>query len=281
LFETTVTLFAFSGGKMGKVSVTKRRTKVNRSVLIVDDEKWICESLMLLLSRNGLAVNSALSGKEALRSLERNGSTLVILDYNLPDMDGIELLGQIRSRYADIPVIFMTGYGSETTSIKAFKLGITDYFIKPFHPKELENRVLEIIGAQSNSKSEFPDSPFLQQPISNDIEQSTGVGRALKHIKETYTSRITLEEVSEVGGLSRYHFTRAFKRVMGISFSDYLNHLRVKKAEEALANPDLTISEVAFSVGFNSLRQFERAFKNTSGKTPLDYRREKCIKVRH
>lgn len=266
---------------MSKAGITPKKRKRNKNgILIVDDEKWICESLMLLLSRNGLKVNSSLNGKEALAFLERNKVSLIILDYNLPEMDGIEVLTQIRQKYSKTPVIFMTGYGSETTSIKAFKLGISDYFIKPFHPKDLEKSVLEILDSKTVSDSEKPAPRFFEYPISEDVGQSTNIGRALKHIKETYRSRLTLEEVAEVGGLSRYHFTRAFKKIMGISFSDYLNHIRVKKAEEILSNPDLTISEVAFSVGFNSLRQFERSFKNSSGKTPLKYRKEQYVQLK-
>ncbi len=259
---------------MGKTVIPKINAD-NYSVLIVDDEKWICESLLLLLSRSGLKVNASLNAKEALEFLERNNVSLVILDYNLPEMDGLELLTRIRLKYSGMPVIFMTGYGSETTSIKAFKLGISDYFIKPFHPKDLESSVLKILDTGSAAEAGVPAPQFFEYPITEEVGQTTGIGRALKYIKETYTSRITLEEVSEISGVSKYHFTRAFKRVMGISFSDYLNHIRVKKAEEILANPDLSISEVAFSTGFNSLRQFERVFKSTSGKPPVKYRKEK------
>ena len=260
---------------MGKVSKENQGIEKKGRLLVIDDEKWICESLKLLLSRRGLHVDSVLSGSEAVSYLKKNATDLVILDYNLPDMNGLEILGEIKTIDEKMPVLFMTGYGSETISIKAFKLGIEDYFIKPFDPKALVERALEIVG-EIKDKSAISQSPInIPIELSDKIEDTSGIGKAVKYLKNHYRERISLEEVADVAGVSRYHFTRLFKKVMGISFTYYLNYLRVKKAEETLSRQDANISEIAFSVGFNSLRQFERAFKNTMGFTAAEYRREK------
>lgn len=254
---------------------SEKGNKTIGRLLITDDEKWICESLKLLFSRKGLEVNTALAGQEALNLLKTQTVDLVILDFNLPDMNGLDVLAGIKKINPDIPVIFMTGYGSETISIKAFKLGIADYFIKPFDPKALVERVIEIIGERKEIEANLTSELTLPLTINDEIEDSTGIGKAVKYLKDNYTDRISLEEVANVAGVSRYHFTRLFKKIMGISFTYYLNYLRVKKAEEALSCPDANISEVAFSVGFNSLRQFERAFKGSMGQTAAEYRKDK------
>lgn len=248
-------------------------------LLIIDDEKLICESLKLLFSRKGLEVSTAMAGEEALSFLKAQTTDLVILDFNLPDMDGLDVLAGIKKINPGIPVIFMTGYGSEIISIKAFKLGIADYFIKPFDPKALVARVIEIIVERKGIDANLPSEPTLPVIIDDEIEDSTGIGKAVKYLKDNYTARVSLEEVANVAGVSRYHFTRLFKKVMGISFTYYLNYLRVKKAEEALSCQDANISEVAFSVGFNSLRQFERAFKGSIGQTAAEYRKDKYPNV--
>ncbi|MDH3975890.1 MAG: response regulator transcription factor [Deltaproteobacteria bacterium] len=249
-------------------------------LLVIDDEKWICESLSLLLSRRGLHVDSALSGNEALKFVKKELVDLVILDYNLPDMTGLDVLAAIREIAPDLPVLFMTGHGSETISIKAFKLGISDYFIKPFDPKILIEKVLDIVGERKDREATFFAGLPLQPDFDDElIEDSKGIGRAVKYLNDNYKTRITLEEVANVAGVSRYHFTRLFKKVMGISFTNYLNYFRVKKAEEALSQQDANISEIAFSVGFNSLRQFERAFKTTLGQTAAEYRRDKYPEI--
>ena len=252
----------------------KESEEKERKVLIVDDERMICDTLGLILSRRGIEIDTALSGQNAIRQIKKSDYNLIILDFSLPDIDGLNVLTQLKHITPDTPVIFMTGYGSETVSIKAFKLGVSDYFIKPFNPKELGDRVLDIVGSEvtNQTKNAVMSPPF---EIDKDIETSSGIGRAVEHLKDNYKSRISLEEISNIAGLSRYHFTRAFKKVMGIPFSDYLSHLRVKKSEDTLSSLEVNISEVAYSVGFNSLRQFERAFKTTIGLSPLEYRKGK------
>ena len=251
------------------------KKKAEGRILVIDDEKWIGESLELLFSRKGYDVKSVLRGEKALEAIEKKPADLVILDYNLPDINGLEVLEQIRETDKNLPVIFMTGYGSETISIKAFKLGIDDYLIKPFDPKTLMNRVSEIIGEKKKEQLKNFEDLAIPPELGSEIEDTSNIGRTLQFIKENYQSSISLEEVAEKAGISRFHFTRLFKRVMGISFTDYMNYLRTKKAEEILLKGGVNVSEVAFAVGYNSLRQFERAFKSVSGKTALQHRREK------
>lgn len=260
---------------MRSVAAALKEERTKGRILIIDDEKWICESLKLLLSRRGLDIETKLNGKDALHHLNENDADLIILDFNLPDLNGLDVLAEIRRGPASsTPVIFITGYGSETISIKAFKLGIADYFIKPFHPKTLEARVLEILGQNDQTQIPQIDSQLPLPDEESLIEDTSGIGRSIQYLKRNYKSRISLETISTIAGVSRFHFTRLFKEVMGISFSDYLNHLRVKKAEEMLPHNEMNISEVAYKSGFNSLRQFERTFKKITGKTPVEFRKK-------
>ena len=248
----------------------RKSRKAKKTVLIVDDEPMICESLGTLLSRRGIMFKQALTGKAAIETIDRREAGLVILDFSLPDIDGLQVLEKIRALEPDIPVIFMTGYGSETISIRAFKLGISDYFIKPFHPRTLVDKAAELIGIKSDGQDEDKD----QTSIPKKIENTAEIAKAVEHMKRNYTSKISLEEISGIAGISRFHFTRAFKKVMNMTFSDYLNHLRVRKAEEFLYSKSANISNVAYKNGFSSLRQFERAFKKVTDKTPMQFRKE-------
>ncbi len=255
--------------------MTLEKKKSEGRIIVIDDEKWIGESLGLLFSRKGFDVKSVLSGEKAIELIEKKPVDLVILDYNLPDMNGLEVLEKIRATDSNLPVIFMTGYGSETISIKAFKLGIDDYLIKPFDPKALMSRVFEIMGGKKKAQLKNFEGLAIPPEVGAEIEDTSSIGRAIQFIKNNYQTRISLEEVVEAAGISRFHFTRLFKKIMGISFTDYLNYLRTKKAEEIILRRGINVSEVAFAVGYNSLRQFERAFKSVYGKTALQHRREK------
>ncbi|MBE9536780.1 MAG: response regulator transcription factor [Proteobacteria bacterium] len=249
----------------------KRRSRnAKKTVLIVDDEPMICETLGTLLSRRGLVFKQALTGKEAIESIEKREAGLVILDFSLPDMDGLKVLEKIRDLEPDIPVIFMTGYGSETVSIRAFKLGISDYFIKPFHPRSLVDKAARLAGIKDDEADDYKDETSIPKKIENTSE----IAKAVEHMKKNYSSKISLKEISDIAGISKFHFTRSFKKVMNMSFSDYLNHLRVRKAEEFLYSNTANISSVAYKNGFSSLRQFERSFKKVTGKTPMQFRRD-------
>ncbi len=107
------------------------------NVLIVEDEKLIRWSLRERLEKEGYEVREAASGKEGLEKLNEGESDLVLLDYRLPDQDGIEVLKEISRTFPDTLVIMMTAYSTVDSAVEAMKLGAYDYINKPFNMDEL------------------------------------------------------------------------------------------------------------------------------------------------
>lgn len=94
------------------------------------------------------------------------------------------------------------------------------------------------------------------------------------YVNQHYTENLTLEEAAQIGGFSKYHFTRIFKQYMNMTFYQYLNSKRVKKAEELLYHSkDLSITDVAMRSGFFSMSAFNRTFKMLKHCSPSDYRK--------
>ncbi len=120
----------------------KRRTHV----LVVDDEKTVCNSCKKILTREGYSVDVALSGKEALNKVKGNGFDVVITDWKMPEIDGLELARRIRKENPNIAVILITGYPSLETSIEAIRSGVSDYVPKPFTPEELSDVMLRALA---------------------------------------------------------------------------------------------------------------------------------------
>lgn len=111
-------------------------------ILIADDEQSMREFLEYLLEKEGYQVRAVEDGREALQILaEQPGFDLVISDLRMEDVDGLELLEEIRRLDADIPFIFVTAYASSDTAIAALKLGAYDYITKPFQVEELKNLI--------------------------------------------------------------------------------------------------------------------------------------------
>lgn len=94
----------------------------------------------------------------------------------------------------------------------------------------------------------------------------------MEYIDDHYMEELNLEEIAEATGFSKYHFSRLFKQYTGFTFCDYLCHRRIKVAEELLARPDLSITEVALQAGFPSISTFNRLFKQYKNCTPSEYR---------
>jgi DNA-binding response OmpR family regulator len=119
-------------------------------ILVVDDEARIRELIKEYTSHEGLEISEASDGSEALKLFSQNDYTLVILDVMLPKMDGWTVLREIR-KASDVPVIMLTARGEEYDKLFGFELGVDDYMVKPFSPKELLARMKAIVRRNSQT----------------------------------------------------------------------------------------------------------------------------------
>ena len=104
-------------------------------------------------------------------------------------------------------------------------------------------------------------------------EYSEKFGTVLKYIDNNYMYDITLDELADVAGYSKYHFSRIFKQYNSMSYIQYINARRTKAAEQLLFEPDIPITEVAMRSGFKSLTTFNRIFKDIKHCTPTDFKK--------
>ena len=115
-------------------------------ILVVDDEEIVIKSCLRILGGGDLQVDAVQDGLAALRAIQENAYDVVILDIMMPEMDGLEVLRQVKESRPDIDVIMVTGLSQIDTAVQAMKLGAFDYLPKPFDPDELSlvvNRALE------------------------------------------------------------------------------------------------------------------------------------------
>jgi len=113
-------------------------------LLLVEDDNTILEGLKFCLTKENYDVEGVSTAKEALKVLEDNKINLLLLDINLPDMNGIELYKKIRNK-KDIPTIFLTANDLETTVVEALDIGADDYITKPFKTRELISRINSVL----------------------------------------------------------------------------------------------------------------------------------------
>jgi DNA-binding response OmpR family regulator len=117
-------------------------------VLLVDDEDDLRRVMRDLLEREGFTVQEARDGVQALDEVDRHAPDIIVLDLNLPGLDGYSVLSQLRSRTAtrDIPVVVLTAKGDEDNEVKVFQAGADDFLSKPFRARALAARLEAVLG---------------------------------------------------------------------------------------------------------------------------------------
>lgn len=114
-------------------------------IMVIDDEPVICKGCSQILSDQGYAVHTRMTGKAGMEAIREGGYDLILLDMKLPDMDGMEILKAVRTTNPGIYLIVMTGYANVHNAIEAMKLGAFDYLAKPFTDDELLLAVKKVI----------------------------------------------------------------------------------------------------------------------------------------
>ena len=142
---------------------------MQRSILVVDDDPHIRDLLTFALNKAGLATREAEDGESALVEIGRQSPDLVILDINMPRMDGIEACRRIRAQ-GDLPVLFLSSRDDEIDRILGMELGADDYVTKPFSPREVVARVAAILRRLVRTPVPPTTGAFVHGALSLDTE---------------------------------------------------------------------------------------------------------------
>lgn len=164
------------------------RDGVIPSILVIDDDVEISSFLTnKLLPLFGYRAMQARTGREGLEIIRRSRPDLAIVDLQLPDMDGLDILRQLAKDDHRVPAILLTGHGSEQVAVEAFRLGVQDYFTKPVDPDTLEQVIARILS-QKNSQAE-------KARLTSQLEEQVVWLRTLAQVGKSVTSTLEVDEV--------------------------------------------------------------------------------------
>lgn len=121
-------------------------------IIIIDDDIDICALLKRFFERKGYAVSTAFKAQEGLELIRANSYDVLLTDFRLPDMDGLEVIKNVRKIKSDLPIIVITGYSDVAQAIKAIRLGAYEYVTKPIYPEEILLHVQKAITSKSTVK---------------------------------------------------------------------------------------------------------------------------------
>ncbi|GAB4262329.1 MAG: sigma-54 dependent transcriptional regulator [Deferrisomatales bacterium] len=157
------------------------------NILIVDDEEFLRSQLERILGEEGYRVRAVDTGRAALEGVQEDGADLVLLDLNLPDLHGIEVLRELKARDPELLVIVVTGYGSVESAVQSLKLGAYDYIKKPFKADAIKLIVRLALETQR-----------LRRRVRVLREREIGVGQAV--VAESPAMQQVLAQARDVAG---------------------------------------------------------------------------------
>ena len=216
------------------------------------------------------------NGRKAVDIAALWGADILLLDMQMPEINGIQTARQILSQRPECQVIFVTECRSFEHACEALKLGACDYLLKPVDPEELKPalaRAMDRLEDQRLLRSAAPAAETWEEPLVVE-KHSVLMEKVRNYLRHNYMlCNISLDSVSTILNLNASYFSTQFKRSFGVNFVDYLTELRIRAAEELLRDPVHSASEIAHMVGYESANYFARAFKKKTGMTPTQYRR--------
>ena len=282
-------------------------------VLIADDEMIERTVLFRTLDKNlkgQCQIFQAENGRETLEIYEREQIQILILDIEMPGINGIEAAERIRQKDKECSIIFLTAFDEFSSAKKAITVRALDYLLKPYDEQELMlvmDEAMRQADAHAKRKQELWErekkdgtsllaaewsqggEDLAQQPLSG---QQADLGRQdqetweesgnvrmdkvtemiFRYIQENYKYDISMQELAKAMNYSEAYFCKLFKQCFSKNFTSYLTEYRVKEAKRMLEQPTVNVKDVGKAVGYMDSNYFARVFKRITGQTPTEYR---------
>jgi len=212
--------------------------------------------------------------------LKNSHPTAFVFEYDFPDRESLRLLLKTKKQFPSLPIIMVTEQHSEDLAVWALRARVWEYMIKPVTKNQIEVLQGDLSKLQSIRQSaDVHRSSFQRQqhiPIETRLNSKNPsneiIQRAIYYIASHLSEKINEREIATLCGMSPYRFSRLFKETCSCTFQEYLVQRRVDEAVRLLANPKTSITDIAYTVGFNDASYFTRAFKRYIGVNPSDYR---------
>lgn len=249
------------------------------TLAIVEDDKDLLGLLNRHFSRT-YKVCTFPDAEKAWKNIREKAPDIILIDMMLPGMNGSELCRMIKNEanICHIPVVMMTARDGDEAKLESLESGADIYIQKPFKLAEIDAQIKNIIQSRAALRkwfSEIGNTEIVKRDIKNADEVFLKKAIALieNNIEDTDFDVSGL--IGELG-ISRTQLHNRIKSILGVTTTEFINKVRIKKAKELIAShPELTFSEIAYKTGFSDLSGFSRMFKKVTGITPSQYKTEK------
>ena len=236
-------------------------------VLLVDDEIMIREGFKKLFdweAHECVIVGEAADGMEAITKIDEEQPDIVIMDINIPIINGLKVIQLSRVKYPSMAFVIVSGYDDFSYCREALRLQITDYILKPVNYEEFGSCIDWL-------KISLYNNEVKEKPVVKKERVITGI---TKYMQEHLSEDVSLHILSEEFHLNSQYISQLFKNEIGVNFLTYLTNIRMEHAKKLLLSTSLSIAEVSEQSGYGDYRVFTKVFKKSEGITPSQYRRD-------
>jgi YesN/AraC family two-component response regulator len=215
-------------------------------------------------------VHWAPTGRAGRALLGGLATDIVVLEYQLPDCSGLDLIKQIRCEHEALPIVMVTRHGSEHVCASAFRIGVGDYLSKPVEESELVATVRRLVQERRMTRSPASVSA---PALSHAMPTEARLEWIARHILDRYSEPLSVGELAHRAGMSRSALSRGFNARFCVSIRTYIAQVRITHAMQLLARACMSVTEIAQDVGFYDLPRFDKVFQRLLGMSPSAYRR--------
>jgi DNA-binding response OmpR family regulator len=250
------------------------------AILVVEDNKDL-RNLLKLQLEDKYKVYIAANGAEGLRKVNQHHPDLVVTDLMMPEMSGMELLKAMRNDFqiSHIPVIILTAKHDDEAKIQATSMGANAYITKPFNKEYLIARIEQLLGDRRSFRENIWKQESHTQPQETETYENYLQKKDLQFLEKINqvieenldNSDFNIDSIADNLGISRSAFFKKLKSLTGLAPVDMIKEVRLNKSIELLQNTDMTVSEVAFAVGFKESGYYGKCFRKKYGQTPTEY----------
>lgn len=244
-------------------------------LLIVEDNKEVRTFIKNIFKTN-YTVYEAENGQKALDIANKNSIDLIISDVMMPVMNGIELCAKIKTNIltSHIPVILLTAKTSEESQKSGYTTGADAYITKPFDTNLLEVRVNNILKSRKSLIEKFKIDTILEpKELTATSADEVFLQKAIDLIEQNMTNtEYTINDFISEMNMSRSVLYRKLKALTDQSITEFIRTIKLKRAAQLILKSQLSISEIAFDLGFNDLKHFRISFQKLFNELPSQYR---------
>lgn len=221
-------------------------------------------------------IEVAYNGRVGVELALEHVPDIIISDVMMPEKDGYELCNILKKdeRTSHIPIILLTAKADDDSRLTGLRTGADAYLAKPFNKEELLVRLEKLLEVRQQlharySQLEIPGA----EPESVAIIEDAFLKKLRQVVVDNLgNNQFSVDQLARDMAMSRMQLHRKLKALTNRSASNFIRTLRLQKAKELLQNPELTISEVAYDIGFNDPKYFSRVFAEEFGQSPTDFR---------